>query len=179
MLALMGLWAIYYMVARAWIDLLTDIIDVSRGTYSLLGEVNELSGCRTNNYPYDLYSSADVKRDWTNWQYLLACWSLIEATLIPMVASIALLYTVFNSPYMQELLDKGDPHSILDRVKSFMIFCDYMVGLFGVFSMTGRDQGGITPLHLRLLGLPNVYPDQNNLPRWLNELMIRLTGRPL
>lgn len=183
MLALMGLWATYYVVARAWIDLLTDIVDVTQGAYTLKGgavDVDETYDSRTYQYPYDKITAPDVKRDWSNWQYLLACWMVVDY-LIGYPAVFACTYASFNSPYIKAWQGAHIYHAhyrfMTVKFLFFLYDVSFVMAAVEFYSIWRRLVGGVTPISFRLLGYPMIYPGQNVLPERLNRIIIKLIGR--
>lgn len=176
-----GLASIYYLTVRAIVDLFTDWMDWRNGRYGLVGgDVSEVCSSRTNSPPYDTLSAPKIKRDWTPWQYALAMWWLVEFIIV-CCGVLAVLSTIDSLKlYVDFCASSKSALSLISCSFGELVYgSSYFLIYFSISSMGRRNEAGVMPLPLRWLGLPNFHPGQNVSPRWLNEVMIKLTGRPM
>jgi hypothetical protein len=101
-------------------------------------------------------------------------WIFVEL-IIAWISSAGVLYTEFRSPYLGESSHAAPPLTI----SWYFLKMSFFLVALAHFSMAYRWDLGLTPLFLRILGVPDTYPGQNRFPRWLNECSIKLFGRPM
>lgn len=183
--AWIGLISIYYVIVRAWLDLVTDAVDYARKDYTLLGgDINKPDQRSLKTFPFDMITASDAKRNWSAWQYLLSFWTYIENTLISNVVLVAILMGITQSPYFDA--GKGvyshyyvEHRYIVWLLTSFFFMSTSVLTFAATWSMIIRNRAGVMSIPLRWLGLHNFYPGQNVFPRWLNELLVKVIGRSM
>ena len=174
--------SIYYVVARACIDILTDAVDRFHGPLALEGGLTEADRRMSKPPPYDFLELPAERRKYSPWQAFLYLWLRLEI-IIAWIAFIGMMYTYFASPFLNDVgpnflwgVNKCD--GWLCTAKLFFIGADYILVICAASSLVSRLDVGISPLPMRWAGLENWYAGQNIAPRWLNELFIRFFGRP-
>lgn len=182
-MATIGLWSIYYLTARSIIDLVTDSIDWVLGRYTLLGgDIKKIVLRRTKEPPYDVLQYPDVKRDWSTWQHTLAFLRWIEFFAMCFATIGVLATTKYDMNHSAGIFfckGSSDLVSVSCGLGEAAYSLSYYLMYFSMSSMVGRNEAGVVPVLLRWCGLPNYHPGQNIFPPWLNQLMIRLFGRPM
>jgi hypothetical protein len=182
LLAWIALLALYWVITRASLDLFRDGLDYLKGGYRVAGgQYDIVDQRRIREPPYDCLSIANLKRDFSNWQYALLGSTFVEV-FVGWAAFVGMLYAFFRSPYPD-----GSGHPIYlshaaGTTSGLLWFAEVMGFLFvyfGLYSMGLRRDFGMTPLIQQLLGCPDTYPGQNTFPGWVNRLSLRLIGRPM
>ena len=174
--------ALYFTMIRTMLDLSRDAFDFFERRYRTAASPNnDINVGRQREAPYDVLTEREIKRDFTNWQYLLFEWTFLE-NMFAGFSFWAMLYALFRSPYPE---GPGHPLYLSDHAGSVHgIFwsVEVMSGLlvfFSLYSIGLRRDHGIAPLVQRYLGMPDTYPGQNTFPASWNELAIKITGKPM
>src|SRR5438552_14101271 len=182
LLGRIGLWALYYTMIRTVLDLLSDAVDFLSAEYRTEGDpYAKIDYGRQTSPPYDQLRERSVRRDFSSWQYKLFGWTFVEL-LVGWVAFAAMLFVFFQTPYPA---GPGHPFYLsthangtegiawfLEVYSSFLIY-------FALYSQGYRWDIGLPPLIQRCLGMPRTYPGQNKFSSSVNELAIRIIGRPM
>jgi hypothetical protein len=179
-LAWIALTASYYTMARSMLDVVRDIIDLGGAHYETkAGDRELINRSRKKTPPFDCLKIPDAARDFSTWQYLAFGWAFVEVA-IGWIAFAGLFYAVFRSPYLTGLRPPALPQSGTAGAAAWLVLkLSSFLTYFSLYSIGLRWELGITPLVQRCLGAPDTYPGQNIFPRSVNELSLRLIGRPL
>lgn len=182
-MATIGLWSIYYLTGRSIVDVITDCVDWALGRYNLLGgDIQKIDLRRTTEPPFDVLQHENVKRDWSAWQYTLSFLRWVEFFAMCFATIGFLTIVQFVVAYTTKKFSCVDSNILVNGLCGLgeLIFSlSYCLVYFSMSSMVGRNEAGIVPILLRWCGLPNYHSGQNIFPPWLNELMVRLLGRPM
>ena len=174
-IATAALTSVYYVLARALLDLCEDCIDFFKGNYVVAGDGKfDIDQRRRMAPPYDLLSVPGLRRDFSDWQYALIVWLFFDI-LISWISTAAVIYVELKSPYLKSCISEEPLQAVLWCTWGMSLF----LVVFAQFSIAYRWTVGITPLVQRFLGLPNTYPGQNIFPRWFSELLIKVIKRPM
>jgi len=157
-------------------------LDFFQGQYFVLGDqFQKADRRRQKGPPYDVLTAAGITREFSSWQYALYFWMFVEC-LVGWVALAGSLYAFFRSPYPGGSAHPFYLSSHSASAGGILWFIEVMSLLLVAFSSASiglRFDLGLSPLIQRYLGAPDTYPGQNTFSPFLNELSLKLTGRPM
>jgi len=181
-LAWPALLAIYYVIVRAILDLCRDCLDFFRGQYCVLGDQYQRVDRRSKLVPpYDVLTASTIRREFSTWQYTLFFWTFLEV-IVAWIGLAGALFAFFRSPYPG---GPAHPFYLSSHSEStgglpwFIQVLSLLLVGFAAASMGLRFDLGISPLIQRFLGVPDTFPGQNTFSPSVNELFLKLTGRPM
>lgn len=155
----------YLVVIRSWIDLLTDVNDILRGDFSILGSDQYLIDGVALNRSFSVLKRSSMPKEshkLLGFQNLLCFWLYFERKILLWFIPITSLIAISKSGYFDGL-SKSAANSIKNGNFSFGVLQLLLLMSFGLIflcsvSTARRTDVGLIPIIFRGLGLNSVAP---------------------